>query len=227
MPELCTLNPNLLSYPTSSYRTNSQFKFTLPLKPSSFPHQNSGLSCYRYVSVKAKASDEASTGANQYVKNEPDVVNHSPLESKTDDEISNGANRYVDEESDGVVTEDEAQTVENNGFGGFSLFKNEDDTAINDEFPQFDFLNKLKVEVDLEDSFSIALLGVGGIAALWLTVSVVGAIDRIPLFPKLLEVVGLGYTIWFSTRYLLFKKNRDELASKVEGIKQQVLGPKD
>lgn len=24
-------------------------------------------------------------------------------------------------------------------------------------------------------------------------------------FPKLLEVVGLGYTIWFSTRYLIFK----------------------
>lgn len=77
-------------------------------------------------------------------------------------------------------------------------------------------------------------------------------------FPKLMEVVGLGYTLWFSWRYLLFKvailreiwafifhrhddlisvliglllallqKNRDELATKIEELKQQVLGSND
>ncbi|MQL41646.1 hypothetical protein EI012_27460, partial [Escherichia coli] len=47
------------------------------------------------------------------------------------------------------------------------------------------------------------------------------------LFPKLLEVVGLGYTVWFSSRYLLFKKNRDELAAKIEKLKEQVLGSQE
>lgn len=42
--------------------------------------------------------------------------------------------------------------------------------------------------------------------------------------PKLLEVVGLGYIVWFSTRYLIFKKNREELSAKIEELKQQVLG---
>ncbi|KAL8167651.1 hypothetical protein V2J09_009150 [Rumex salicifolius] len=43
-------------------------------------------------------------------------------------------------------------------------------------------------------------------------------------FPKLLEVVGLSYSLWFTTRYLIFKKNRDELGSMIEELKQQVLG---
>ncbi|GJS05158.1 curvature thylakoid 1D, chloroplastic-like protein [Tanacetum coccineum] len=146
-------------------------------------------------------------------------------QASTPDETDNGANQYVKEESDSDVTVEEAQAEENSGFGGFSLFN--DGAAADNELPQFDFLDKLKVELDLQDSFSIALLAVGGVSALWLTVSIVGAIDKIPLFPKLMEVVGLGYSIWFSSRYLLFKRNRDELASKIEEIKQQVMGPKN
>ncbi|KAL2527998.1 protein CURVATURE THYLAKOID 1D [Forsythia ovata] len=46
-------------------------------------------------------------------------------------------------------------------------------------------------------------------------------------FPKVLELVGLAYTLWFTIRYLIFKKNRDELVVKVEEIKQQILGSQD
>lgn len=69
-----------------------------------------------------------------------------------------------------------------------------------------------------------------------------------------MEVVGLGYTIWFSSRYLIFKvvigiacleiqlfnhvkayliiittlqENREELVAKVQVLKQQVLGSND
>ncbi|KAM0022086.1 putative cyanobacterial aminoacyl-tRNA synthetase, CAAD domain, protein CURVATURE THYLAKOID 1 [Helianthus debilis subsp. tardiflorus] len=94
-------------------------------------------------------------------------------------------------------------------------------------FPTPLFFSQSYDNLDLEDSFSIALLGVGGITALWLAANIVGSIDRIPLFPKLMELVGLGYSIWFTTRYLLFKRNRDELASKIEEVKQQVLGSKN
>ncbi|KAJ0496756.1 hypothetical protein HanHA89_Chr13g0503471 [Helianthus annuus] len=37
-------------------------------------------------------------------------------------------------------------------------------------------LNKLKMEFDHEDSFSIALLGVGGVTALWLAANKFGSI---------------------------------------------------
>ncbi|KAL6518586.1 hypothetical protein OROGR_019088 [Orobanche gracilis] len=64
----------------------------------------------------------------------------------------------------------------------------------------------------------------GGAVALWLASATVGAIDSIPLVPKMLELVVLGYTVWFSSCYLIFKENRDELFATVEQIKQEVLG---
>ncbi|KAI3798756.1 hypothetical protein L1987_34035 [Smallanthus sonchifolius] len=179
------------------------------------------------VPVKEGQSEDTSIEANQYVKDEPDVVNYSSTEATAPEKTSDEASQYVKEETDDVVPVNEGQSEENSGFGGFGLFKDDDAAAADDQSRQFDFLNNLKMELDLEDSFSIALLGVGGFTALWLAANIVGSIDRIPLFPKLMEVVGLGYTIWFSMRYLLFKRNRDELASKIEEIKQQVLGSKN
>ncbi|KAG6399779.1 hypothetical protein SASPL_141264 [Salvia splendens] len=81
----------------------------------------------------------------------------------------------------------------------------------------------------LDDESLIAMMSTfsGGAVALWLAAAFVGAVDSIPLVPKVLELVGLGYTIWFSSRYLIFKENRDELFATVEQIKQQVLGSKD
>ncbi|MBA0870694.1 hypothetical protein Goshw_016071 [Gossypium schwendimanii] len=83
------------------------------------------------------------------------------------------------------------------------------------------------LQLDSGDGYSIILYGTGALFALWLASSLVGAIDSIPLFPKLMEVVGLGYTVWFSSRYLLFKKSREELGTKIEELKQQVLGSED
>ncbi|XP_076938367.1 protein CURVATURE THYLAKOID 1D, chloroplastic-like [Bidens hawaiensis] len=197
--EICTFTrciPNRQSNLTSF--TFAHHITTLQLKSNSISLNYPGLRGYSYSSIKATASKETSSEANQYVKEETD---------------------------DGVPVND-GQPEENTGFGGFGLFK-DDAAAEDDQFPQIDFLNKLKTELDLEDSFSIALLGVGGVTALWLAANIVGSIDRIPLFPKLMELVGLGYSVWLSTRYLLFKRNRDELASKIEEIKQQVLGSKN
>ncbi|KAI8536389.1 hypothetical protein RHMOL_Rhmol10G0253200 [Rhododendron molle] len=73
-------------------------------------------------------------------------------------------------------------------------------------------------------AFSALLVDVVSLIALWLATAVVGAIDSIPVFPKVMEVVGLSFTIWFSTRYLLFKENREELFAEIEEIKQKVIG---
>ncbi|KAL1569675.1 protein CURVATURE THYLAKOID 1A, chloroplastic-like [Salvia divinorum] len=90
------------------------------------------------------------------------------------------------------------------------------------------FLEEFDIKFDYEDTSSILVFGGGGAVALWLAAAVVGAVDSIPLvLPKVLELVGLGYTIWFSSRYLIFKENRDELFGTVEQTKQNVLGSKD
>ncbi|XP_039045795.1 protein CURVATURE THYLAKOID 1D, chloroplastic-like [Hibiscus syriacus] len=84
------------------------------------------------------------------------------------------------------------------------------------------------LQLDNEDAFSIILYGSGALVALWLASALVGAIDSIPLFPKFIEVAGLGYTFWFTSRYLICWKrrwkNREELASKIEELKQQIVG---
>ncbi|XP_044949314.1 uncharacterized protein LOC123398935 isoform X2 [Hordeum vulgare subsp. vulgare] len=45
--------------------------------------------------------------------------------------------------------------------------------------------------------------------------------------PQVMEVVGLGFTVWFTSRYLIFKENRDELITRIGSIKRQVLGSRD
>ncbi|XP_021725400.1 protein CURVATURE THYLAKOID 1A, chloroplastic-like isoform X2 [Chenopodium quinoa] len=97
----------------------------------------------------------------------------------------------------------------------------DDDEALQ---PIKELFNKLDIDLDVEDSPTILLYGGGAIVALWLLSAIVGAIDSIPVLPKVLEVVGLGYSVWFTTRYLLFKKNREELGSKIEELKQEILG---
>jgi hypothetical protein len=102
-----------------------------------------------------------------------------------------------------------------------------EDSPTEDQTQSFEFLDQLNIKFDSDDTYSLLLYGGGALVALWLSSAIVGAIDSIPLFPKLMEVVGLGYTFWFSYRYLIFKKNREELAAKIEELKQQVLGLDD
>ncbi|XP_011011960.1 PREDICTED: protein CURVATURE THYLAKOID 1D, chloroplastic [Populus euphratica] len=127
--------------------------------------------------------------------------------------FSEEPNQYVKEDRNGAVAVEESPAL--------TETETEEATAaqVSDEF-----LFKL---FDPEDAFSVLFYASGALVAFWLVVAVVGAVDSIPLFPKLMEVVGFGYTTWFATRYLLFKKNRDELAAEVAEFKQQVLGSDD
>lgn len=70
------------------------------------------------------------------------------------------------------------------------------------------------------------ILAYGGIAlfTLWVSATVISAVNSVPLLPKVLELVGLGYTLWFVLRYLLFKESRKELAADIEELKSKVTG---
>ncbi|XP_010556582.1 PREDICTED: protein CURVATURE THYLAKOID 1A, chloroplastic [Tarenaya hassleriana] len=76
----------------------------------------------------------------------------------------------------------------------------------------------------LENKSTVILYGGGAIVAVWLSSIVVGAINSVPLLPKIMELVGLGYTGWFVYRYLLFKSSRKELAEDIESLKKKIAG---
>lgn len=76
----------------------------------------------------------------------------------------------------------------------------------------------------IENKPAVALYAGGAVTLVWLSSAVVGAISAVPLLPKLLELVGVGYTGWFVYRYLLFKSSRKELASEIEELKNKITG---
>ncbi|KAM7274582.1 hypothetical protein ACFE04_016448 [Oxalis oulophora] len=154
-------------------------------------------------------------------------------------------NQFIDE-SDGVATLEDPpppQTFNGESFQAEVEVKDDDGQS-----PSFEFLDNLNIKhpcwserlpeqpntfdyvsfkVDSDNTYSLLSYGAGALVALYVASAVVSSIDTIPLFPKLMEVVGLGYSFWFTTRYLLFKKNREELTTKIEELKQQVLGSND
>lgn len=62
------------------------------------------------------------------------------------------------------------------------------------------------------------------LVALKIVLGIVGFVTGLPLIGGLLELVGIGYSIWFINRYLLQAEARQELSQKVEEIKQDVIG---
>ncbi|KAL5571540.1 hypothetical protein UlMin_021137 [Ulmus minor] len=76
----------------------------------------------------------------------------------------------------------------------------------------------------VENKSTVVLYGGGAIVAVWLSSIIVGAVNSVPLLPKILELVGLGYTGWFVYRYLLFKSSRKELATDIDALKKKIAG---
>ncbi|KAM1819101.1 hypothetical protein ACFX11_000818 [Malus domestica] len=88
-----------------------------------------------------------------------------------------------------------------------------------------ELISDLKAKWDaVENKSTVLLYGGGAIVAVWLSSIVVGAVNSVPLLPKVLELVGLGYTGWFVYRYLLFKSSRKELATDIEALKKKIAG---
>ncbi|XP_044952209.1 protein CURVATURE THYLAKOID 1A, chloroplastic [Hordeum vulgare subsp. vulgare] len=88
-----------------------------------------------------------------------------------------------------------------------------------------ELVDDLKAKWDAVENKSTVLTYAGGaIVAVWFSSVIVGAINSLPLLPKIMELVGLGYTGWFVYRYLLFKESRKELADDVESLKKSIAG---
>ncbi|GAB4848771.1 hypothetical protein Ancab_003498 [Ancistrocladus abbreviatus] len=203
--ELCTTSA--LSNPTLHHRPFTKTtlfccKPSLHFKQYSFSLSNKGGLSYRNTLLRATTSEETANEASQYTGEISDGVVLLEDVPPVEKDVSNDAVQAADPPKEEPSIDERMQ-------------------------PLTEILDRLNIKLDFEDSYAIILYGSGALVAVWFLSAVVGAIDSIPLFPKLMEVVGLAYTLWFTTRYLIFKQNREELAAKIEDLKQQVLGTGD
>ncbi|XP_059634460.1 protein CURVATURE THYLAKOID 1B, chloroplastic [Cornus florida] len=76
----------------------------------------------------------------------------------------------------------------------------------------------------VEDKYAVSSLGVAGVVALWGSTGLISAIDRLPLIPGALELVGIGYTGWFVYQNLVFKPDREALIEKIKDTYKDILG---
>lgn len=76
----------------------------------------------------------------------------------------------------------------------------------------------------VENKTSVIVYTVGATVLVWFSSTIVNAVNAVPVLPKVLELVGLGYTAWFTYRYLLFKSSRQELITDIEEVKKKITG---
>ena len=93
----------------------------------------------------------------------------------------------------------------------------------------FDFLSEVPEQLgsffaDYKQPLITLGLIITAAITVYVTLSVLDAIDNIPLLSPILELVGLGYTIWFVSRYLLKASSREEFLAEFNSFKQQVVG---
>ncbi|KAI3802699.1 hypothetical protein L1987_30840 [Smallanthus sonchifolius] len=67
-----------------------------------------------------------------------------------------------------------------------------------------------------EDLVALIGVGFGSVVALWASLSVLAAIDKLPVVPGVFELIGVLFSTWFIYRYLLFKPDRKELAQIIK-----------
>ncbi|KAM3385698.1 hypothetical protein ACQJBY_009452 [Aegilops geniculata] len=76
----------------------------------------------------------------------------------------------------------------------------------------------------VEDKYAVATIGVAGLVALWTAVGALKSIDKLPIFPGVLELVGIGYTGWFTYRNLIFQPDREALISNIKSTYNEITG---
>ncbi|MGK7927701.1 MAG: CAAD domain-containing protein [Spirulina sp.] len=95
--------------------------------------------------------------------------------------------------------------------------------------PASEFLSALPDTVikffsDYKQPLTVVLLFLGGGVTVYLTLSLLDAINDIPLLAPIFELVGIGFAIWFVWRYLISSKSRQELFQEFQSLKEQVVG---
>ncbi|XP_027349773.1 protein CURVATURE THYLAKOID 1B, chloroplastic-like [Abrus precatorius] len=76
----------------------------------------------------------------------------------------------------------------------------------------------------VEDKYAVSSLAVAGVVALWGSAGMISAIDRLPLIPGILEVVGIGYSGWFAYKKLFYKPDREAFLRDIKATYSEITG---
>ncbi|CAN6324717.1 unnamed protein product, partial [Urochloa humidicola] len=102
--------------------------------------------------------------------------------------------------------------------------------AANDDHTEFtneqltEFVNALKQEWDgIKNKYTVTTLAFAATLGMWSAGGVVSALDRLPVVPGIMEIVGIGYSGWFAYRNLLFKPDRDAFFAKVMEFYEDII----
>ncbi|KZV50889.1 protein CURVATURE THYLAKOID 1B, chloroplastic [Dorcoceras hygrometricum] len=76
----------------------------------------------------------------------------------------------------------------------------------------------------VEDKYAVVSLGVAGVVALWGSAGMISAIDKLPVVPGLLELVGIGYTGWYAYKNLATKPDREVFVQKIKDTYHGIIG---
>jgi CAAD domains of cyanobacterial aminoacyl-tRNA synthetase len=78
------------------------------------------------------------------------------------------------------------------------------------------------------EAYKLPIINLGLVFAAIVTLKVVltllDAINDIPLLEPTLELIGIVYSTWFVFRYLLQASTRQELAAEIDSLRTQILG---
>lgn len=69
-----------------------------------------------------------------------------------------------------------------------------------------------------------AAIVLGALVSVAVADGVLDVLNALPLVAPLLELVGLGYTVWFAWHYLRYAESRQKLAEDYRQIKAQITG---
>jgi len=72
--------------------------------------------------------------------------------------------------------------------------------------------------------FTYIGIGVAALIAVKVVLSILDALNDVPLVAPTFELIGIGYSAWFIYRYLLKASTRSELTSEITTLKSQVVG---
>lgn len=99
----------------------------------------------------------------------------------------------------------------------------EEPTEATTEVPEI--LEKVQAAWDkVDDKYAVISLAVAGVIVLWGSTGLISAIDKLPLLPGVLELVGIGYTGWFVYQNLIFQPDRDAILKKIKDTYSDIIG---
>lgn len=77
-------------------------------------------------------------------------------------------------------------------------------------------------------AYKTPIVGLAGLLASFIALKVVlatlAAVNSIPLLSPAFELIGIGYSGWFTFRYLLKAPTRKELSTEIDSFKKQITG---